>query len=370
MPEGYSLEIAGVRKSFAGVPILQDVHLKLRKGEFFALLGPSGCGKTTLLRIIAGLETPDAGTIMLSGRDVAGVPPDERPVNTVFQHYALFPHLKVADNVAFGLRMKQVPEPEIASRVQEALASVQLADLKNRYPAQLSGGQQQRVALARALVNRPELLLLDEPMAALDEKLREDMREELKALQHRTGIGFLYITHDQEEALELADRIAVMDKGRVLQVGPPRDIYEEPASAFVADFIGDTNLVPGEVADVEKLLLGADLPGRRRTWVKVDGLDRIEALTERALSPRQKVSVSLRPERLHVSTRRITDFHNCVSGKVEGVLFLGSDIEYQVRLPSGLLLRARAVYMPVHRILKNGETAYLHWRAEDSCLVP
>jgi spermidine/putrescine transport system ATP-binding protein len=217
----HSIQLKGLSKSFKSVPAVDNVDLSIRKGEFFALLGPSGCGKTTLLRMIAGFEYPDRGEIWLGGRNVASVPPNERPVNMVFQHYALFPHLSVYENVAFGLRIRKLPAAEIDSRVKEGLEIVQLSDLGSRQPHQLSGGQQQRVALARALVNRPEVLLLDEPMAALDEKLRQSMRVELKALQHRVGISFVFVTHDQEEALAMADRIAVMEKGKVMQLGSP-----------------------------------------------------------------------------------------------------------------------------------------------------
>ena len=231
-----SVEVKGIRKSFGSVQALRCVDLYIRKGEFFALLGPSGCGKTTLLRVIAGFEEPEEGTVRIEGREVRGVPPHLRPVNVVFQHYALFPHLNVFENVAFGLRMRKTPPAEIGAGVREALSMVRLENLSDRYPHQLSGGQQQRVALARALVNRPQLLLLDEPMAALDEKLRQSMRQELKILQNQVGISFLYVTHDQEGALTLADRVAVMEGGRVVQCGSPQEVYEFPRSAFVAHF--------------------------------------------------------------------------------------------------------------------------------------
>lgn len=229
------------------VAALGDVSIAIKQGEFFTLLGPSGCGKTTLLRCIAGFETPTSGTIALSGRDITHTPPNERPVNTVFQSYALFPHLSVADNIGFGLKMLGKPKAQIAAAVERVLALVKLEEFAKRLPQQLSGGQQQRVALARALAPEPEVLLLDEPLSALDLKLRKEMQSELKRLQTETGITFIFVTHDQEEALTMSDRIAVMSAGELLQVGTPHDIYDRPANRFVADFIGETNFVEGRV---------------------------------------------------------------------------------------------------------------------------
>ncbi|HVE13761.1 MAG TPA: ABC transporter ATP-binding protein [Elusimicrobiota bacterium] len=367
--EDLSIELRGIAKSFKGVPAVHSVDLSVRKGEFFALLGPSGCGKTTLLRMIAGFEFPDRGEIRLQGRDVANVPPNERPVNMVFQHYALFPHLTVSDNIAFGLRMRRLPKDEVARRVREGLEIVQLVGMEGRYPHQLSGGQQQRVALARAVVNRPEVLLLDEPMAALDEKLRKSMRAELKELQHRIGISFIYVTHDQGEALELADRIAVMEKGKVMQIGTPQEIYESPRSTFVADFVGVSNLLQGKVVEAEQLL-GESNGARRRIAVDVEGVGRVAAFTDHALEPGAAVVLSLRPERIHLSASPVGELENRVASKVERAIFLGSDVHYRLKLASGRVLLAQSIYSPLRRVRREGERIFLQWRAEDASVLP
>jgi len=281
-----------VTKRFGGFVAVDDAHFRINRGEFFAMLGPSGCGKTTTLRMIAGFEQPTSGAIRLEGRDVSRVPPYRRDVNTVFQQYALFPHLTVWDNVAFGLRAKRVPKGEIAVRVQQMLEIVRLTDLATRRPAQLSGGQQQRVALARALVNYPKALLLDEPLAALDLKLRQAMQLELKRIQREVGITFIFVTHDQEEALTMSDRIAVMSEGRVEQIGAPTEIYESPASVFVAGFIGQANIFAGEVVRV----LGDTAA------VRLAGGPTIEMpTTSGGLAPGDAAAVMVRPERGRLS---------------------------------------------------------------------
>ena len=264
------LRIDRLTKRFGPLTALDDVSLEISGGEFFALLGPSGCGKTTLMRAIAGFETPAAGSLALEGRDMAGVPPHRRPVNMMFQSYALFPHMSVAENVAYGLRREGVARAEIDRRVAEALEQVRLADLGRRRPAQLSGGQRQRVALARALVKRPKLLLLDEPLAALDRKLREGTRFELVRLQEELGLTFIMVTHDQEEAMSMAGRLAVMDAGRIVQVGTPHEVYERPVTRLVADFIGDANILPQPdgrwlALRPEKIMLSATPPGTAHT---------------------------------------------------------------------------------------------------------
>src|SRR5688500_2217792 len=256
-----SLVLEGLRKSFRDVRAVDDLSLEVRPGEFCSLLGPSGCGKTTTLRMVAGFAQPDTGRIVLAGEDITGLPPNKRKVNTVFQHYALFPHLTVEDNVAYGLRHEPVSRDTRATRLEEALSRVRLGELRSRYPRQLSGGQQQRVALARALIKEPTVLLLDDPLAALDLKLRKAMQQELKKLQERVGIAFVYVTHDQEEALTLSDRIAVMNQGRILQEGSPEEIYERPANKFVADFIGETNFFEGTVEDTGEVVLVRDKTG-------------------------------------------------------------------------------------------------------------
>ncbi|SLJ83505.1 spermidine/putrescine ABC transporter ATP-binding protein PotA [Psychrobacter sp. DAB_AL43B] len=244
------LQLTGLKKTYDQTEVLKDINLDIKHGEFITLLGPSGCGKTTLLRLIAGFEQPNAGAIYLDGLQMAGLPADKRPVNTVFQQYALFPHMTVAQNVAYGLKLKKVPKDEIQTRVREMLAMVQLEHLANRRPQDLSGGQQQRVAIARAVINRPKLLLLDEPLSALDHKLRLQMQSELKRLQRELGITFVFVTHDQEEALSMSDRIAVMKDGKFQQIGTPIEIYETPANLFTAKFIGETNLFKAEVKGV------------------------------------------------------------------------------------------------------------------------
>src|SRR6266581_4847860 len=247
---GVAIALEGVSRRFGNVAAVNDVTLAIREGEFFSLLGPSGCGKTTTLRMIAGFEAPDEGRIMLRGKDVTSVSPNRRPVNMVFQQYALFPHMSIYDNVAFGLKVKRVPRSEHRDRVQEMLRVVELVGLERRRARQLSGGQQQRVALARALVNRPAALLLEEPLGALDVKLRKQMQLELKRIQSELGTTFVYVTHDQEEALAMSDRIAVMNRGRVEQIGSPREIYEHPETTFVADFIGSLNAIEVEVDEL------------------------------------------------------------------------------------------------------------------------
>jgi putative spermidine/putrescine transport system ATP-binding protein len=249
------VQLEGIAKSYGGAVALEQLDLEVRTGEFFTLLGPSGSGKTTTLRLIAGFERPDTGRILLDGADVADLPPFERQVNTVFQDYALFPHLSLIENVAYGLRAKKMPKTQAHAEAEKALASVRLADYGARKPAQLSGGQRQRVALARAMVNRPRVLLLDEPLGALDLKLRHQMQAELKRLQHETGITFIYVTHDQDEALSMSDRIAVFSRGRIEQVGTPFDLYERPASEFVADFVGTSNLLGKALLRPEKIRL-------------------------------------------------------------------------------------------------------------------
>lgn len=304
------------------VTALNQVSLSIRQNEFFTLLGPSGCGKTTLLRLIAGFEQPSAGEVLLTGRNIADKPPNERPVNTVFQSYALFPHMTVAQNIAFGLEMQGQGKKEITERVSEMLTMVRLEGMERRRPSQLSGGQQQRVALARALANRPQVLLLDEPLSALDLKLRKDMQIELKRIQHETGITFIFVTHDQGEALTMSDRIAVMSAGEVLQVGGPTEIYEHPTSHFVADFIGETNFLDGEI-------LGRS-EGMARVRLASGATRQAGAPTEGPASGR--ISLAVRPERAALAT---PGREAALTGRVEQVVYLGTDTVYHLSLAGG-----------------------------------
>jgi len=297
------------------------VSVGIRANEFFTLLGPSGCGKTTLLRLIAGFETQDSGTITVDAKPLDGLPPYRRPVNTVFQSYAVFPHLTVAENVAFGLEMQRWPRAEIASRVNEMLALVKLEGLEGRRPAQLSGGQQQRVALARALATRPRVLLLDEPLSALDLKLRTEMQLELKRLQHEVGVTFIFVTHDQHEALTMSDRIAVMRAGRILQVGTPEEIYEYPNERYVADFIGETNLL-----DATRI---GPMRFRLASGAEIDAAE--------PGPPDERVTLVIRPERAVLAPSGESAF----SARVEQVVYVGSDTVYLLLMDGGLKFRLR-----------------------------
>jgi spermidine/putrescine transport system ATP-binding protein len=313
-----AIELRQVVKRFGSTTALHSVTLEIGDNEFFTLLGPSGCGKTTLLRMIAGFEDVTEGQIHLFGEDISGAEPNRRPVNTVFQHYALFPHMSVIDNVAFGLKMKGVDLPTRRERAGRMLEMVHLTAFANRMPSQLSGGQQQRVALARALAPAPKVLLLDEPLSALDLKLRQAMRVELKQLQEETGITFVFVTHDQEEALTMSDRIAVMSAGRVQQVGPPREIYEAPLNRFVADFIGETNLLEVEVEAVEGGMARVVLPGGHRV-----------ACPAGSGRPGRH-HLSIRPERL-----AIVPLGAEIEATVERVVYLGTDLQIMTRLDGG-----------------------------------
>jgi spermidine/putrescine transport system ATP-binding protein len=322
-----AIEAVGVSKIFqsAGqdsLKALDNVSLSIGENEFFTLLGPSGCGKTTLLRLIAGFDFPTEGRILLKGQDIAMLPPYKRPVNTVFQNYALFPHMTVGQNIGFGLEMLKRPAAEIAARVDAMLKLVRMEELKNRKTSQISGGQQQRVALARALAPQPKVLLLDEPLSALDYKLRKDMQIELKRLQHETGITFVFVTHDQEEALTMSDRIAVMSKGKVLQVGGPRDIYDQPADRFVANFIGETNFLAGDVVGMVKGL----------AQVKLAEGATITAGVAAGNVPKGRVTIVVRPEHAALVSggKQAT-----LRGKLSNIVYFGTDTHYHVTLGSG-----------------------------------
>jgi putrescine transport system ATP-binding protein len=349
-----------VSKSFSGVRAVAELSLDIFPGEFFALLGPSGCGKTTLLRLLAGLEMPDEGRVLLDGHDLAAVPPHRRAVNMMFQNYALFPHLDVARNVAFGLKQDGLPKPEIAERVGRMLALVKLEGYERRKPHQLSGGQRQRVALARALVKRPRVLLLDEPLAALDKKLRGETQFELMHLRQQLGLTFLIVTHDQEEAMTVADRIGVMDQGRLVQVATPPEIYEQPNSRWVADFIGDVNLIEGRV--VEAVVGAATIMSR--------DAGALHAAAPSDAKPGDTVWVAVRPEKMRISQEPPAAAANCVAGQVWDIGYLGDVSIYKVRLDNGFVMKAAAANMTrlIERPFGFDERVWLSW-APDAGVV-
>jgi spermidine/putrescine transport system ATP-binding protein/putrescine transport system ATP-binding protein len=347
------LALEGVVKRFGAATAVAGISLEIRENEFFALLGPSGCGKTTLLRILAGFEAPSEGQIRLAGRDIGRVPPERRPVNLMFQSYALFPHMSVRANIAYGLEMERLGRAEIAARVDAILATTQLGSLADRRPDQLSGGQKQRVALARALVKRPRVLLLDEPLGALDRKLREAMQLELKRLQHEVGITFVMVTHDQEEALVMADRIAVLRDGRLLQCDTPRAVYEAPADRFVAGFIGQMNFIPGRT-----------VPGG---VVAADGtLIRADA----AAVPGTPAAAAVRPERIRIGPG--PDLANRLEGRVETIAYHGLDQQLLVRTGAAAepLLVRLTVAEAEQLGLAPGAPVTVGWPAADTRIFP
>ena len=359
MTETYAVELKEVVKQFGEVVAVNHVSLQIRDGEFFSMLGPSGCGKTTTLRMIAGFEMPTSGSIFIHGEQQGYRPPNKRPVNTVFQNYALFPHMTVAENIAFGLQMQKVPKDEINRRVSEALDMVRLSNMANRKPKQLSGGQQQRIALARALVNRPKVLLLDEPLGALDLKLRKAMQIELKALQEEVGITFIYVTHDQEEALTMSDRIAVMNNGIVHQVGDPEKIYEHPADRFVADFIGETNFIPVKVVSISPEIVVELGTGEKVTagWVE-DGV----SVGDRAvLSIRPEKMDLLEPDEVPAVRSQEKAY---INGKVTHLVYVGTDTRHTVTLGDGteVVVRLQNIYIG-EEPWELGEDAVVTWNA-------
>ncbi len=329
-----AISLNHVRKQYGAATALHDISLTINDKEFFTLLGPSGCGKTTLLRIIAGFESVSGGTVQLYGKEIAGLAANERPINTVFQQYSLFPHMSVVENVLFGLQMRKVPAAQARKRVDAMLELVQLEDFAHRMPSQLSGGQQQRVALARALAPEPEVLLLDEPLSALDLKLRQAMRLELKQIQEEAGITFIFVTHDQEEALTLSDRIAVMSAGAIQQVGNPQDIYESPVNRFVADFIGESNLLEATLVDQNNTQLTCALPGGTQIMVDAPGAPRIAEVGASCL-------VCIRPEKLKLLSSD-SQSSEALQGTVERHIYLGTDTQLMVRLVDGQLVQLRA----------------------------
>jgi spermidine/putrescine transport system ATP-binding protein len=351
---GQDLELVGIRKEFPGFTAIDNLDLKIPAGEFFALLGPSGCGKTTTLRIVAGLEEATSGKVLIGGKDVSHTKPHERPVNTVFQNYALFPHMSVLENVAFGLRQRKVSEP--LPKAAEALKMVELEHLANRKPQQLSGGQQQRVALARALVNRPALLLLDEPLGALDLKLRRQMQVELKAIQMEVGLTFLHVTHDQEEAMDMADTVAVMNHGHIEQMGSPEALYDRPRTAFVARFLGQSNIFVGEVVEENANTISIDCNGNK-----------ISAPKARSEKHSGKVAIGFRPEKaaFHESKPSLDSNHNLVGpGEIIDIRFTGVSNQYLIDVPGFGDMTVFAQNVGKSPVIELGAQVWVSWKVE------
>jgi spermidine/putrescine transport system ATP-binding protein len=347
-----------VTKDFGTVVALDDVSLDIREGEFVTLLGPSGCGKTTFLRIFSGLEQPTTGRVLIHGEDVTDIPPHKRPVNMVFQRWALFPHLNVFENIAFGLRIQKRPKSEVEERVKAILAMVKLEGFEERLATQLSGGQAQRVALARALIMQPKVLLLDEPLASLDLKLRKEMQIELVDLHRRLGTTFIYVTHDQEEALVMSDRIVVMNKGQIVQDGTPREIYEHPRTVFASRFIGEASLFEGQVTE----------SGSEKVVVSCRGLE-IACHATQDVSLGQKVWISVRPEKIYMGRAGDVGGDNTFSSEIVNIIFLGSMVRYQIKLPNGDLITVQqdlSDERPLHAL---GADVVVGWAKENSLLL-
>jgi spermidine/putrescine transport system ATP-binding protein len=358
---GVAISLQGVGKRFGSVVAVRETHLDIKDGEFFSMLGPSGCGKTTTLRMIAGFEVPDEGRVLLRGTDVTNAPPNQRNVNTVFQHYALFPHMSVLDNVSFGLELKRVPRGERRDRVAEMLRVVQLEGMEKRKPQQLSGGQQQRVALARALVNRPAALLLDEPLGALDVKLRKQMQLELKRIQTELGTTFVYVTHDQEEALTMSDRIAVMNGGDIEQVGEPKEIYEHPQTPFVADFVGSLNAFDLRVDEVSEGFAVMRVNERERLVVPVGAETRTG----------DELRVAVRPERVRIepANGRAPEGGSSVEGTVVELVYLGGLTQFHVDTGTAGRIVSHRMDDEVAAGLAPGKRVTLTWPAEHAYVL-
>ncbi len=357
------ISIQGITKKFGEVTAVDAVDLDIASGELFSILGGSGCGKTTLLRIMAGFEEPSAGSIHIDGVDITELPPYKRPVNMMFQSYAIFPHMTVEQNVAYGLKKEKVQREELESRVNDILELVKMTELRRRKPDQLSGGQRQRVALARALVKRPKVLLLDEPLAALDKKLREHTQFELMNIQDELGITFIVVTHDQEEAMILSNRIAIMEEGRFMQIGPPREVYEYPNSRFVADFIGTINMFDGEVETVADGKISV-----RSTDAPVP----LECESESQLQPGDSVAVAVRPEKIFISQKPPDNSDDvCIAGVVQDLGYFGNLSLYRIKLETGKVIQASAQNRrrSAERSLEWDDAVYVSWRRHSAVLL-
>ncbi len=364
---GSSVTIVGVEKSYDGFHVLKNINLEIKENEFFSLLGPSGCGKTTLLRIIAGFEAVDSGDVLLDGKSIVDIPPNLRPVNTIFQSYALFPHLNVYENIAFSLRLKKLSENEIKQRVEWLLNLVRLEEHAKKKPSQLSGGQKQRVSLARALANEPKVLLLDEPVSALDAKLRQELLIELDNLHDKVGITFIYVTHDQSEAISVSDHVAVMNNGVIVQYGTPYEIYESPADPFVAMFIGESNLMKGTV---KKII------SENYVLIEFPSLGEVICYRDKPVNEEDSVLVTLRPEKIRITHTRPTlsegSFTNVIHGIVDETIYMGYQTKYFVKTDNGFILRVykqHVSYLLDEKIIQWKDEVFLYWNPDDSFIV-
>ncbi len=357
------IELQNVHKMIHGQKILHDINLEVRNGEFLTLLGPSGCGKTTLLRLISGFEEPSQGRVFIAGKDVSGLPPFRRHVHTIFQNYALFPHMTVFENVAFGLRCHKLPEAQIQERVAAVLKMVKLESFLERKPGQLSGGQQQRVAIARAVVNQPLVLLLDEPFSSLDYRLRKNMQIELKQLQRKLGITFIFVTHDQEEALSMADRVVIMEEGCIEQVGTPREVYEEPRNLTVANFIGEANIFDAEIQEAQGKQLTVEILGKKR-----------QVKSKRSFTAGQKAHILVRPEDVRVwHAFDVTEGQEeMFSGNVEEVIYKGTTVDLIVRLACNICISATEFFDEDDEKLEYsiGEQVWITWPQGWEVILP
>ncbi|MDD5066794.1 MAG: ABC transporter ATP-binding protein [bacterium] len=365
--KGSDLKIKNLSKSFGDTQVLKNISFRVKKGELFSILGPSGCGKTTLLRIIGGFEDPDEGRILMDNQDILELAPNKRGVNTIFQNYALFPHLSVYENIAFPLRIKKYTDGEIKEEVERYLVLARLQDHIRKYPSQLSGGQKQRVAIARALVNQPNILLLDEPLSALDAKLRQHMLIELDSIHDDVGITFIYVTHDQQEAMSVSDYMAVMNKGEILQVGTPSEIYEKPVNAFVADFIGETNFIEGKVTEV------GETTGR----ISVEGLGVLTVDKDCPINVGDRVKLTIRPEKIRITKKEPVfatnpEQFNVIKGKVDEVIYTGFQSKFFVKVNAKYLFRLikqHVKYYLDEAPISWKDEVFIWWNCDDSYLV-